>query len=75
MAREYLTDAQVEQEIERLQKSPLVKLAKKEMRIRFKRRQYLYSLRSFEKRGRELLDAGITEDVLNTMEVDDDGEA
>lgn len=39
MAKEYLTDEQVEQEIERLQKSKLVALARKEQRIRYQRRQ------------------------------------
>ena len=38
--KEFLTDEQVEQEIEKLQDSPLVKLARKEQRIRYKRRQY-----------------------------------
>jgi hypothetical protein len=39
MAKEWgLTDEQVEQEIERLKKSPLVSLARKEQRIRYKRR-------------------------------------
>ena len=41
-----LTDEQVELEIDRLQASPLVKLAKKEERIRYKRRQLLYCLRN-----------------------------
>lgn len=64
MAKEFLTDELVEKEIERLTNSPLVKLAKKEQRIRYKRRQYLYQLRNFEKRGRELQKSGITMDVL-----------
>lgn len=34
MAKDFLTDEQVEAEIERLLDSPLVKLAKKEERIR-----------------------------------------
>ena len=68
MKKEILTDDQVEQEIERLLESPLVKLAKKEMRIKYKRRQYLYSLRNFEKRGKELQKAGITMDILNGIE-------
>lgn len=52
MARQGLTDAQVEQEIKKLQQSPFVKLAKKEEQIRYRRRQYLYYLRQFEKRVR-----------------------
>lgn len=46
MARQGLTDAQVEQEIKKLQQSPFVKLAKKEEQIRYRRRQYLYYLTS-----------------------------
>ena len=68
MARTILTDEQVEQEIARLQKSPLVKLARKEERIRYRRRQQLYCLRQFEKRGKELEAAGITFEMLENME-------
>ena len=68
MARETLTDEQVEQEIERLIESPLVKLAKKEERIRLRRRQYLYCLRSYEKKGRELSEAGITMEMLDSLD-------
>ena len=42
MTKDYLTDEEVEKEIERLLESPDVKLAKKEQRIRYRRRQYLY---------------------------------
>ena len=59
-----LTDAQVEQEIERLLNSPAVALARKEMRLRYKRRQYMYQLRNFEKKGNALIAAGITEEML-----------
>lgn len=61
----YLTDEQVEQEIARLTASPLVALARRENRIRYRRRQYLYQLRDLEKKGRALQQAGITMDVLN----------
>lgn len=63
-----LTDKQVEQEIERLKKSPYVKLAKKEEQIRYRRRQYLYGLRQYEKKGKELADAGITIEMLEAMD-------
>ena len=63
-----LTDKQVEQEIEKLKKSPYVKLAKEEERIRYRRRQYLYGLRQYEKKGKELADAGITIEMLKTMD-------
>jgi hypothetical protein len=68
MSKKNLTDEQVEKEIERLLESPLVKLARKEMRIKYKRRQFLYSLRNLEKRGRELQKSGITMDILNGIE-------
>ena len=68
MAKEFLTDEQVEIEIKKLQDSPFVKLARKEERIRYKRRQYLYTLRSYEKKGLELLNAGITMEVLESMD-------
>ena len=65
--REYLTDEQVEQEIELLLESPDVKLAKKEEYVRNRRRQYLYTLRSYEKKGKELAKKGITMRLLNSM--------
>ena len=68
MAKEFLTDEQVEAEIAKLLKSPAVKLAKKEMRIRYRRRQYLYGLRNLEKKGKELADAGITMEMLENMD-------
>lgn len=67
-----LTDEEVEQEIERLLDDKHVKLAKLEQRIRYKRRQYLYTLRGYEKKGRELAEAGITEEVLLGLEDYDD---
>ena len=60
MAREILTDEMVEMEIERLWGSEEVKLAKKEINIKYKRRQYLYSLRQLEKRGKQLMAEGVT---------------
>jgi hypothetical protein len=68
MTKDVLTDSQVEQEIEKLLKSPLVKLAKREQQIRYKRRQYLYQLRGYEKKGRELQAAGITMEILNGLD-------
>lgn len=67
-----LTDDAVEAEIERLLESPHVKLAKKEERIRYRRRQYLYQLRMYEKKGRELEKAGITMESLDRLGEDDD---
>ncbi|MGN0695065.1 MAG: hypothetical protein ACI4LK_09195 [Lentihominibacter sp.] len=58
--KELLTDLQVEMEIERLKDSEDVKLAKMEQRIKNKRRQYMYTLRSLERRGRKLAAEGLT---------------
>ena len=68
MPRITLTDEQVEKEIKKLLDSPLVKLAKKEQRVRYKRRQYLYCLRQYEKKGKELQNAGITIELLEAMD-------
>ncbi len=66
--KEYgLTDEQVEQEIERLTASPLVALARREQRLKYKRRQFLYQLRDLEKKGQALVDAGITREVLDAQ--------
>lgn len=65
MAREqFLTDEAVEEEIARLQASPYVRLAKKEEAIRNRRRQYMYCLRVYEKKGRQLADEGVTMESL-----------
>ncbi len=66
MAKDFLTDQQVENEIERLLDSDDVKLAKKEQRILYKRRQYMYQLRSMEKRGKQLAKSGITIDNIES---------
>lgn len=70
--KEKLTDEQVEREIERLLESPHVKLAKKDELIRYKRRQYLYKLRGYEKKGKELAKAGITIEILEAMGQEDE---
>ena len=65
--REFITDEMVEEEIRRLQKSPYVKLARKEERIRYARRQYLYTLRMYEKKGKQLEANGITMEALESL--------
>jgi hypothetical protein len=65
--REWLTDEQVEEEIERLRESEAVSLARFEMRLRYKRRQLLCNLRDLEKKGKSLMDAGITREMLETI--------
>ena len=68
MAKDYgLTDEQVEREIERLSKSPMVALARKKHRYDYRRRQYLYQLRDLEKRGKALAEAGFTMENLDEM--------
>lgn len=66
--RDVLTDEQVEIEIARLLESEHVKLAKLEQRIKNRRRQYLYSLRTMERRGKELSGLGITEESLKMLD-------
>ena len=68
MPRVYLNDDQVEREIMRLVDSPYVKLAKADERIRYRRRQYMYSLRNLEKRGKALAAAGLTLEMLRDMD-------
>lgn len=64
---EFPTDESVEAEIARLQKSPLVALARKEERIRNRRRQYMYALRQYEKKGRQLKAEGVTMEALEML--------
>lgn len=68
MAREVLTDEQVELEIQRLQGSEDVKLANRYERVMKRRRKYLYWLRQAEKRGKALREAGITMEMLRDEE-------
>ena len=67
MAKDFLTDEAVEREIARLTETPAVKLARREQRLKYKRRQQLYTLRALEKRGKELQAAGITMENLDEM--------
>lgn len=72
MAKDYLTDADVELEIARLKESEAVKLAQKEQKFKYRRRQYLYQLRWYEKRGKELMRQGITADDFSDQDADMD---
>ena len=67
MAKDFLTDEAVESEIARLTATEEVKLARREMRLKYKRRQQLYTLRALEKRGKELREAGITIENIDIM--------
>jgi hypothetical protein len=64
---DFLTDEAVDAEIERLKASPYVKLAKREEAIRYRRRQYMYSLRVYERKGRELEARGVTMADLDAL--------
>jgi hypothetical protein len=63
----WLTDEEVEQEIERLNASEAVALARRELRLKYRRRQRLYQLRDLEKKGSALMAAGITREMLDQM--------
>ena len=65
--RETFTDTQVEAEIARLLESDDVKLAKAEQRIKNRRRQYMYQLRTLERRGKELSEQGYTVENIEMM--------
>ena len=65
--RETFTDTQVEAEISRLLASDDVKLAKAEQRIKNRRRQYMYQLRTLERRGKELSEQGYTIENIEMM--------
>lgn len=67
MAKDFMTDEQVEMEISRLLCSDAVQLAKREIRIKYKRRQYMYQLRNMEKRGKQLQKDGITMENMEEM--------
>lgn len=70
MAKDLMTDADVELEIARLKESEAVKLAQKERQYKYRRRQYLYTLRWYEKRGKELLAQGLTPEDFDTTALD-----
>lgn len=70
MAKEFMTDEMVEEEILRLQNSHHVKLARREEAIRNRRRQYMYQLRMYEKKGKQLEAEGITLEELEEMSGD-----
>lgn len=65
MKRIFVTDEQVEKELAELKQSPFVALARREIRLKYKQRQQLYTLRNLEKRGRDLAACGITIDTID----------
>ena len=62
-----LTDAEVEAEIERLNASEAVALARRKVRLEYRRRTYLSQLRCLEREGLALMAAGITREKLDQM--------
>lgn len=60
----WIDESQVDREIERLTTDADVQLARAELRMKYRKRQYLYQLRNLKKRGEELRKAGITQDNL-----------
>ena len=64
MAREFLSDEMVDEEILRLQSSYHVKLARREEAIRNRKRNYMYQLRMYEKKGKALEAQGVTLEEL-----------
>jgi hypothetical protein len=70
MAKNYsnwLTDEEVE-----FNQSEAVALAQREAIVKYKPRRYLYQLRDLEKKGIEMMKAGITRDVPDAMYGEDD---
>lgn len=63
--REIMSMEDIENEIARLLNSEAVKLAKKESQVRNRRRNYMYTLRCMERRGRQLMAEGVT---INDLE-------
>lgn len=59
-----LTDEEVELEIARLTKTEPVRLARAEIGLRYRRRRVLYNLRNLEKRGKELMELGVTHENI-----------
>lgn len=68
MPRDFLTDEDVEREIARLTATEAVKLARREQRIKYRRRQQLYTLRALEKRGLQMMADGVTMEALDIIE-------
>ena len=62
-----MTDEAFKAEVERLKASDNVKLAQKEIRLKNKRKKYLYQLRWLEKHGKELAAKGYTMENLEAM--------
>lgn len=62
-----LTEETFKAEVERLRASDNVKLAQKEIRLKNRRKKYLYQLRWLEKRGLQLAAQGYTQDNMEAL--------
>lgn len=74
MPKKLFTDDEVEREIARLQSSDAVKLARRVEAIQNRRRQRLYTLRMYEKRGKQLMADGVTMEALDIIDEQDENE-
>ena len=68
-------DMALETEIARLREDEHVKLARRYEYARTRRKQYLYQLRWYQRKGRELAALGVTMDNLDEMLCDNGGDA
>lgn len=75
MPKEFLTDEAGEKENARLTKTEAVRLARREQRLKYKRRQQLYTLRALEKRGLQLMAEGVTLEALDILAAAADDES
>lgn len=71
MAKDFLTDEEVELEIERIRSTEAYKVAMAEKKLKYKRRQQMYTMRYYERHGLELMAQGKTVDDFNGNVVDD----
>lgn len=62
-----MTDEEMQAEILRLTADKDVQLARTEQRMKYRQRQYLYTLRCLKKRGEELRKSGMTKERLCEM--------
>lgn len=71
--KDFFTDEQVEFEIERLKEDPNVKLAMAEQKAKNRRRKYMYQLRWYENRGKQLAAQGHTIESIEALYRADEG--
>lgn len=67
MARTPMTEEAYKAEVARLKANEHVKLAQREINLRYKRKKYLYQLRWLEKHGKELAAQGYTLENMEAM--------